>query len=104
MTDLSIIRARLDSLAAKLGTPGTRGIEQILAEQETLTGTIRQAIQTDSRPMSLIAELAEVNYANLTRFVKGQKDFNGDTLDRLAVVLGLSLVETAKTKKAGGRK
>lgn len=93
VAELLMIRARLDSLIATLGTSGTKGIDRVLAEQETITGTIRQAIQADSRPMSLIAVLAEVNYANLTRFVKGQKNLNGATMDRLASMLGLVLVK-----------
>lgn len=93
MADLSIIRARLDSLAAKLATPGTRGLETIQAELETVTGTIRQAVQTDSRSIYQIAAAAGMSTGALSRFVKGEKDLNGATLDKLAAAMGLVLVE-----------
>ena len=93
MHDLSIIQAVLDRMAARLATPGTRGLEAIRAEQETITGTIRQAVQTDSRTIYRIAADAGISKAALGKFVKGEKDLNGATLDKLAAAMGLVLTE-----------
>jgi hypothetical protein len=96
MAEVNLIQARLDKLASLLATPGARGLDTIEMQAGTITGAIRIAIQTDPRRRSIyrIAADAGVSKAALGKFVKGEKDLNGATLDKLATVLGLEL--TAK--------
>lgn len=94
MAEISMIQARLDKLTKLLATPGTRGLETIEEQAGSITGAIRIAIQTDPKRRSIyrIAADAGVSKAALGKFVKGEKDLNGATLDKLATCLGLKVV------------
>lgn len=93
MAEINMIQARLNRLATLLATPGARGLETIEEQAGTITGAIRLAIQTDPQRRSIyrIAADAGVSKAALGKFVKGEKDLNGATLDKLAAALGLEL-------------
>ena len=95
MAEISMIQARLDNLAKLLATPGARGLDTVEEQAGTITGAIRLAIQTDPQRRSIyrIAADAGVSKAALGKFVKGEKDLNGATLDKLAGTLGLVLLE-----------
>lgn len=101
MSELNIIQARLDRLAELLATPGVRGLETIEEQAGTITGAIRLAIQTDPQRRTIyrIAADSGVSKAALGRFVKGEKDLNGATLDKLAIALGLELTERKRGKR-----
>jgi hypothetical protein len=102
MAEISMIQARLDNLAKQLATQGARGLDTVVEQAGTITGAIRLAIQTDPQRRSIyrIAADAGVSKAALGKFVKGEKDLNGATLDKLAVALGLVIVEAKSTKQA----
>lgn len=94
--EISMIQTRLDRLANLLNTPGTRGLEEIQDQAATITGAIRLAIQTGDKSIYRLAKDSGLDKTAISRFVKGERDMTGANLDRLALVLGLKLVEGEK--------
>ncbi len=74
-----------------ISTPDTR----------TLSDQLRDAIRADERSQAELARLAEMHPVNLSHWLAGRATLTLDTADRLAGVLGGSLVFPAKN---GGRK
>lgn len=58
-----------------------------------LQDQIRELIRQQPCSNYRIAKLANINKSSMSRFMNG-KSFNGDTLDRIATVLGLQIQAT----------
>jgi ribosome-binding protein aMBF1 (putative translation factor) len=60
----------------------------------TLTQTIRTAIEARGLTAYRVAKVIETQPHVVQRFLNGERDLRGVTLDKLAVALGLALVES----------
>ena len=60
----------------------------------TLTETIRQTILTRSLTAYRVSQTIGTRPHVVQRFLNGERDLRGATLDKLAEALGLALVET----------
>lgn len=74
-----------NNMAKKSSTPETR------SGYTTLTATIRQAIRDDERSTYAIAKAAGVAFAQVSRFLSGQRDITLSTADKLVSVLNLTI-------------
>lgn len=59
-----------------------------------LSETLREAIRNSSLSVYRLAKASGVSPAVITRFLKGQRDLRLSTVEKLAEVLGLELVQT----------
>jgi transcriptional regulator with XRE-family HTH domain len=65
---------------------------------ETVTGTLREAIQQSGRSLSDIGRATGVGPDRLSRFVRGQRDLYGSAIDALCQALGLVLVRQIRPR------
>lgn len=82
-------------MAKKSSTPKTR------SGYTGLAATIKQAIDDDERSVYAISQAAGVAYAQVSRFLSGERDITLSTADKLVSVLNLSLQasSTGRRKK-----
>ena len=92
LTDVTKAKRILDSLASKLADP-TKRFPEGLQQDATVTERLRLAISTSGEAQKDVAARAGVDAVALGRFLKGQKDLNGKTIDKLATAMGLELTE-----------
>jgi hypothetical protein len=90
--EVNMIKARIDRLAEKLSDP-TKRLPEGLETCATVTERLKLAIKTSGKTYRAIAEDADIDHVALGRFVEGKKDFNGQTIDRLAIALNLELTD-----------
>ena len=64
-----------------------------------MAGVIRDAIQRDGRSLYQLMKDSGVSSAILLRFVKGERDMNLRTADRVCKALGLELRAAKKGRK-----
>ena len=62
------------------------------AKQHKLSDVLRAAVEASEMSRYRIAVEAEMDHASMSRFMSGQTGLSLDTIDRLAVVLGLEMV------------
>lgn len=62
-----------------------------LGESPLITEQIKMAIRESGESVRSIAMRSSVDYVALNRFVNGKKTLNGDSIDRIASALGLTL-------------
>lgn len=64
--------------------------------RHTLSYQLREIIEARGLSAYAAARLADVDPGVVSRFLSGQRDIRLETADRLAVALGLRLVEVAR--------
>jgi predicted transcriptional regulator len=62
-------------------------------KETTVTETVKQAILDSGATFYRVAIDADVPYATLFRFMRGTRDMNSSTLDKLCKYLGLKLTK-----------
>lgn len=60
-------------------------------KKQTVSETLRAAVNSDDRSRYRLCQLAEIDQAAMSRFMNGLAGLKTDTVDRLAEVLGLEL-------------
>jgi transcriptional regulator with XRE-family HTH domain len=69
----------------------------------TLTGQIRDMIGSRGLTHTELGQLAGVDPTVIGRFVSGERDVRGETLDKIAAVFHLRVVEDAPPRPRGCR-
>lgn len=70
--------------------------------RHTLSGQLRDVIESRGLSAYALGKLAEVDPGVVSRFLTGERDIRMETADRLAVALGLRLVELGGRVKGRG--
>jgi hypothetical protein len=70
--------------------------------RHTLSGQLRDVIESRGLSAYALGKLAEVDPGVVSRFLTGERDIRMETADRLAVALGLRLVEVGTRSKGRG--
>jgi transcriptional regulator with XRE-family HTH domain len=69
----------------------------------TITGQVRDVIASRGITLAELGQLSGVDPTVIGRFVSGERDVRGETLDRIAAALYLRVVEDAPPKPRGRR-
>lgn len=80
------IQAQINAIIATLADD-----QDNLSEVSLITDQLRTAIRESGESMRSIAARSHVDNVALSRFVSGKKTLNGDSIDRIASALGLTL-------------
>ena len=70
-----------------------------MSKHETIPDIIRNAIQKDERTAYRLAIDSGVNQAVIGRFIRGERDLNLRTADKLCQALGLVLTPAKKGRQ-----
>jgi DNA-binding phage protein len=72
-----------------------------MADRSSFPEIIREAIRRDGRTLYRLARDSGVNSAVLGRFMRGERDFNLRTAERVCKAIGLELRPLRKGKPKG---
>ncbi len=92
LSELKRIRAQVTDLIGKVAKHAgeTPAGPSVVGDLRAIT---ERAVAESGGSLRAFAKRAGVDHAALGRFVKGEKDLNGATLDKLAAALNLELTE-----------
>ena len=66
-----------------------------------ISDQLREILRAEKRSLYALAEAAQVNRGNLTRFLAGDSALSGPSIDRLADALGVKLIQTRRRPAKG---
>jgi transcriptional regulator with XRE-family HTH domain len=69
---------------------------EVPKSKHTLSGQIRDVIESRGLTLAELGKLAEVDPTVIGRFLSGEREIRSGTLDKIAVAMGLRIVEVAK--------
>lgn len=75
-----------------------------MAQTLSISETLRRGIADSGMSLCRLADLADVDDARLSRFMRQERGLSLATVDRVCRVLGLRLVPEGKATKAKSRK